>query len=65
MTVLNYACMRCNYLNFSDLARLKFLKQERRSRTRKFHIVTEAWVRACMEEGSTVNERAFEPVFDT
>jgi len=50
---------------FSDLTRLKALKQERRNRGRKFHIVTDAWVRACMEEGSMVNERAFEPVKDT
>lgn len=46
---------------FSDLTRVHSLKQERRKRTRKFHIVTQDWVRACMEEGSLVNERAYEP----
>ncbi|XP_071117642.1 DNA ligase 4-like [Haliotis cracherodii] len=44
-----------------DLSRLPQLREVRKRRTRKFHIVTEDWVRACMEEGGLVNERSFEP----
>lgn len=47
---------------YSDLSRVSELKKERRSRIKKFHIVTPAWVKQCMEEGSVINERAFEPV---
>lgn len=45
----------------SDLSRMQEFREERRKRQRKFHIVTEDWVRKCMEEGSLVNERQFEP----
>ncbi|XP_052257350.1 DNA ligase 4-like [Dreissena polymorpha] len=44
-----------------DTSRVPEIKLERRSRARKFHIVTEAWVRACMDEGGLVNERTYEP----
>ncbi|KAL4236518.1 DNA ligase (ATP) [Mactra antiquata] len=46
----------------NDLVRVKELKSERRSRQKKFHIVTPDWIKECMEEGSIVNERAFEPI---
>ncbi|XP_060566406.1 DNA ligase 4-like [Ruditapes philippinarum] len=46
----------------SDLSRLSELKKERRTRHKKFHIVTPAWVKQCMEEGGVINERAFEPI---
>ena len=49
----------------SDLSRVQEFREERRKRQRKFHIVTEDWVRGCMEEGSLVNERQFEPALST
>eukprot|EP00105_Crassostrea_gigas_P041960 XP_019926108.1 PREDICTED: DNA ligase 4-like isoform X2 [Crassostrea gigas] len=44
-----------------DLSRVQELKQERRKRSRKFHIVNEDWLRQCLEEGSLCSERQFEP----
>lgn len=44
-----------------DLSRVQELKQERRKRSRKFHIVSEDWLRQCLEEGSLCSERQFEP----
>ncbi|KAK7101253.1 DNA ligase 4-like [Littorina saxatilis] len=43
-----------------DLSRLEELKAVRRGRKKKFHIVTEKWVRACMEEGGLYPEKTFE-----
>lgn len=43
-----------------DLSRVETMKELRRRRNRKFHIVTEAWVRACIEEGCLCPEKAFE-----
>ncbi|XP_069127951.1 DNA ligase 4-like [Argopecten irradians] len=45
----------------SDLSRLEEIRQIRRQRKRKFHIVTKDWVRQCMEEGTLVSARSFEP----
>lgn len=44
-----------------DLSRVAELKTERRSRSKKYHIVTSDWVRECMEEGDLSSERQFEP----
>lgn len=48
-------------LIYRDLSRVNELKRERRSRRRKFHIVTPDWIRYCMEEGDLASERQFEP----
>ncbi|XP_005097120.1 DNA ligase 4 [Aplysia californica] len=45
----------------SDLSRIDQLKEVRRVRAKKFHIVTEKWMRACMEEGCICTERIYEP----
>lgn len=45
-----------------DLSRVAKLKTERRSRSKKFHIITPDWVRQCMEEGDLTSERPFEPM---
>ncbi|XP_052777625.1 DNA ligase 4-like [Mya arenaria] len=52
-------------VDLSDKSRVAKLKKVRGGRQRKFHIVTEEWVRECMEEGNIVNERAFEPGLDS
>ncbi|XP_041359150.1 DNA ligase 4-like [Gigantopelta aegis] len=44
-----------------DVSRLQQLRDVRRRRTKKFHIVTEAWVRACLEDGELCTERIYEP----
>lgn len=46
----------------SDLNRLQTLKDERRKRKKKFHLVTEDWIRECIEEGTLTSERSHEPV---
>lgn len=46
---------------YRDLSRVAELKTERRSRSKKYHIVTSDWVRECMEEGDLSSERQFEP----
>ncbi|XP_025109281.1 DNA ligase 4-like isoform X2 [Pomacea canaliculata] len=43
-----------------DLSRLEQLKIVRRGCKRKFHIVTEEWVRACLEEGTLCAEKPYE-----
>lgn len=43
-----------------DLSRIAQMKEIRRSRQKKFHIVKEDWVRACMEEGTICSERSYE-----
>ncbi|XP_059173254.1 DNA ligase 4-like [Physella acuta] len=45
----------------SDLSRVGGMKEIRRRRQRKFYIVTEKWIRDCMEEGSLCAERGYEP----
>ncbi|KAL3869402.1 hypothetical protein ACJMK2_042087 [Sinanodonta woodiana] len=49
-------------MDTKDLSRLNQFKEERRKRQRKFHIVTEAWVRECIEEGTITQERVHQPV---
>ncbi|KAL8610583.1 hypothetical protein ACOMHN_006302 [Nucella lapillus] len=44
----------------SDLSRLGQLKEVRRGRQKKFHIVTKKWVRACVEEEGLCPEKTFE-----
>ncbi|GFR84311.1 DNA ligase [Elysia marginata] len=43
-----------------DTSRVETMKELRRRRRRKFHIVTENWVRACMEEGCICSEKEHE-----
>ena len=40
--------------------RLERLKRARRRKEKKFHIVTERWVEACVDQGSLVDEKEFE-----
>lgn len=50
------------YSFHSDLNRLQTLRDDRRKRKKKFYIVTEDWIRECIEEGTLTSERSHEPV---
>ena len=45
----------------SDLSRISEFRALNRQRTRKFHIVCEDWVSACVDAGKMLSERSFEP----
>ncbi|XP_050403534.1 DNA ligase 4 [Patella vulgata] len=45
----------------SDFSRVGQLREVRRRKSRKFHIVNEDWMRSCLEEGEITNERKYEP----
>uniref|UniRef100_A0A2C9JHQ7 DNA ligase n=1 Tax=Biomphalaria glabrata TaxID=6526 RepID=A0A2C9JHQ7_BIOGL len=44
----------------SDLMRLHSLKEKRRTNDRKYHIMTEKWIKACIENGDLCPERTYE-----
>ena len=46
--------------SYRDVSRLDQLKGVRRARTKKFHIVSEKWVKACLEDGGLHPEKTFE-----
>ena len=45
-----------------DLSRVKSLREVNKKRSRKFHIVIDKWVNACMEAEKLVQERPYEPI---
>ncbi|ELU10753.1 hypothetical protein CAPTEDRAFT_17890 [Capitella teleta] len=44
-----------------DLSRVKELRNLNKLRRRKFHMVTEHWVKDCIEEEKILNERRYDP----
>ena len=46
---------------YSDLSRLGEFRALNRGRARKFHIVSEDWVGACVDAGKLLSERNYEP----
>ncbi|KAK2178306.1 hypothetical protein NP493_548g00024 [Ridgeia piscesae] len=44
-----------------DLRRVCSLREENRRRERKFHIVSQLWVQDCLEQGTLLGERGYEP----
>lgn len=56
-----YIVLMLVFLSRGDPNDLEELKQKNRVRSRKFHIVTEEWVKDCIKAGKLLKERSYEP----